>query len=124
MGIQKLEDLEIYNIALDLADWVYDVLEEFPDYEKYNVIDQLRRSSSSVAANIAEGFGRYYYKENRLFCRRARGSLLEVKHWFIFSLRRDYIQQDKYDYFEKVYRNISVKLSNYINSLGAWDNKG
>lgn len=120
----RLEDLKIYNEALDLSDWIYDLLDNFPDYEKYNVVDQLRRSSCSVAANIAEGFGRYYYKETRLFCRRARGSLLEVKHWLIFSLRRKYVSHEVFSEFENKYRNLSVKLSNYINALGEWNNNG
>lgn len=54
-----------------------------PPSEKYKRVDQLERSSSSIPANIAEGYGRFYYLENISFCRKARGSLDETKNHVI-----------------------------------------
>ncbi len=57
----------------------------FPKEEKYDLADQLRRSSKSVPANIAEGVGRYYYMDNVRFCYNARGSLDETLSHLIAS---------------------------------------
>jgi four helix bundle protein len=51
---------------------------KLPEAEKYNLTNQIIRSSRSVTANIAEGFGRYHFQENIQFCRQARGSLVET----------------------------------------------
>jgi len=64
---------------------VYAFVNNLPSSEKYNRCDQMKRSSSSVPANIAEGHGRYYYLENVAFCRKARGSLYETKNHLIAS---------------------------------------
>lgn len=58
---------------------VYRFVKLLPSSEKYKRVDQLERSSSSIPANIAEGYGRFYYLENISFCRNARGSLTETK---------------------------------------------
>ncbi len=62
---------------------VYKFTKYLPDDEKYNRVIQLKKSSSSVPSNLAEGFGRYHYQENIQFCRQARGSLDEVKNHLI-----------------------------------------
>jgi four helix bundle protein len=54
-----------------------------PKEEKFRRVDQLIRSSSSIASNIAEGFGRFHYQENIQFCRQARGSLEETRDHII-----------------------------------------
>jgi len=65
--IVDFTDLIIYQLAVDLADWIYELTAKFPEDERHNLTSQLRRSSTSVYSNIAEGFGRYHYKENKQF---------------------------------------------------------
>ena len=115
--VKDFDDLEIYRLALDLADWIYDLTTEFPTAERYNVTSQLRKAATSIGANIAEGYGRFHYKENIQFCRQARGSLSEVKYFLLFSLKRNYISMNNYEEFLKEYRNLQVKINNYINSI-------
>lgn len=79
----SFEDLEVWQKAHELMLEVYKFTKLLPAEEKYNRITQLRRSSSSVSANIAEGFGRFYWQENISFCRKARGSLEETKNHLI-----------------------------------------
>ncbi|MBI3955891.1 four helix bundle protein [Candidatus Gottesmanbacteria bacterium] len=62
---------------------VYLFVTFLPPSEKYKRVDQLERSSSSIPANIAEGYGRFYFLENISFCRNARGSLSETKNHII-----------------------------------------
>lgn len=116
--VKDFNDLNIYQLANELADFIYNITESFPREEKFNLVSQLRRAATSIGANIAEGFGRYHYKENIQFCRQARGSLLEVKHFILFSHKRNFIDQDTLDKFLKDYITLKVKLNNYINSIG------
>jgi four helix bundle protein len=116
--IKDFDDLEVYQLALELADWMYDLTAGFPEEERYNVISQLRKAATSIGANIAEGYGRFHYKENIQFSRQARGSLSETKHFMLFSKRRKYIADKEYLEFSDKYRNLQVKLNNYINSIG------
>jgi len=116
--IKDFKDLEIYKLSLELANWIYDLTAKFPDDEKYNVTSQLRRAATSIGANIAEGFGRFHYKENIQFTRQARGSLSETNHFMLFSKDRSYINEEVYKEFGDKYRNLQVKINNYINSIG------
>lgn len=121
MGSKILDftDLVIYQLAIDLADWIYELTVKFPEDEKYNLTSQVRRSSTSVYSNIAEGFGRYHFKENKQFCRVARGSLYETKAHMIFAQRRRYIEQSVLDEYLKKHTTLAIKLNNYINATGA-----
>lgn len=76
-------ELEIWRLSHEVMLDVYTFVKLLPASEKYNRINQLERSSSSIPANIAEGYGRFYYLENISFCRKARGSLAETKNHII-----------------------------------------
>ena len=84
MSIKSLETLEAWKKAKEFALRLYrEVLPLLPPEEKWNLNQQLRRSSNSIPANIAEGYGRFYYQENIRFCYNARGSLEEsLSHLF------------------------------------------
>lgn len=73
-------DLIVWQKSHDLVLKIYKLIKLLPGEEKYNLIDQIRRSSSSICANIAEGYGRFYYQDNISFCRKARGSLDETRN--------------------------------------------
>ena len=64
--ITDFHELEVYRLAENWADWIYDITENFPSEEKYGLSSQLRRAAVSIGGNIAEGFGRYFFKENKL----------------------------------------------------------
>lgn len=85
--IQKNDftSLEVWQRAHQLMLNVYRFCKLLPKSENYGRVSQLKRSISSIPANIAEGHGRYYYLENVQFCRRARGSLYESKNHLIAS---------------------------------------
>src|SRR5579872_283903 len=72
-------DLLAWQKAMDLVDEVYRVTRTFPKEEMYGLTSQMRRSSASIAYNIAEGQGRYTFREFRHFLRASRGSALEFE---------------------------------------------
>lgn len=69
-------------------------------------------------ANISEGFGRYHYKENKLFCYYARGSLYETITWLTKAINRKLIGNNKSKEIEEDLYKLTKKLNPYINSIG------
>lgn len=82
-GERGFEDLECYQLALQVLREAYRVAGLLPPEERYNLADQLRRSAVSVILNIAEGYGRYHYLDSLRFYYIARGSLEETLSGFI-----------------------------------------
>jgi len=89
------------EIWIRVAKWDY--------FSKYTIGKQLVRSADSVAANLSEGFGRFYYKEEKQFCYYSRGSLYETKTWLTKASNRKLINTEEYETFCKQIRNIGVK---------------
>ena len=116
--VNRYEDLEIYQVSVEVAIEVYRLTKKFPKEETYGIVDQLKRAVTSIGANIAEGFGRFYFKDKLVFFYHSRGSLFEVKHFLEISFRMGYItDEEKNNLFIKL-NNLSVKLNNFISSIG------
>ena len=116
--VNRYEDLEIYQVSVEVAIEVYRLTKKFPKEETYGIVDQLKRAVTSIGANIAEGFGRFYFKDKLVFFYHSRGSLFEVKHFLEISFRMGYItNEEKNSLFVKL-NNLSVKLNNFISSIG------
>ena len=92
--IGSFEDLEVWRQAIKIQRIIRETVKKFPKIERYRLEDQLIRSSRSIARNIAEGYGRYYYQENIYFCRISRGSLCEVLNDSITAFEENYISED------------------------------
>lgn len=88
---KDFEDLEAWKQAIELAVLIYKLTGDFPSNELYALTSQMRRASSSISANLAEGYGRHGYKEKLQFYKIANGSLLEVKSFCYLSKRLEYI---------------------------------
>ncbi len=82
--IRTFEDLECWNAARELRLFVArKVVPLLPREERFRLGDQLIRSARSITANIAEGYGRFHFRDNYRFCSTARGSCYEVLDHFI-----------------------------------------
>ncbi len=77
----KLEELKVYQLAMDIGERVWVVVCKWDYFAKDTVGKQLVKSVDSIAANLSEGYGRFHYKENKQFCYYSRGSLFETKTW-------------------------------------------
>jgi four helix bundle protein len=91
----------------------------FPKEEKYDLADQVRRSSKSVSANIAEGAGRFYYMDNVRFCYNARGSLDETLSHLIAARDLGYCPVPLYEDLRYQIEEIRRLLNGYISWLKA-----
>ncbi|GAP13515.1 four helix bundle protein [Longilinea arvoryzae] len=113
-----IEGLLVWRKAIDLAVYLcHDVLPTFPDYERYALANQLRRSVQSVPANIAEGYGRFYYQEAVRFCYIARGSLEETRTHLVLASRLGYINTDVFQQLDRHAVEIRSLLNGYISFL-------
>jgi four helix bundle protein len=84
-------ELEAWKAARKLRREVSAVTKNFPKFEQYQLTQQITNSSRSVSANIAEGYGRFHYKETTKHCRIARGSLDETLDHLIEACDECYI---------------------------------
>jgi four helix bundle protein len=114
----KLEELQVYNLAMDVAERIWSIVIEWDYFIKKTVGGQFVEAIDSVAANLSEGFGRYFYKENKQFCYYSRGSLFESKTWLRKSFNRKLIDEKTYLELSQELETIGVKLNNYIKSIG------
>ena len=89
-GIHSVEDLEVYKRSFDLAMRVHDLSLGFPKFELYELGSQMRRSSNSVAANLAEGWGNRHLRVYLECVTRALGELRETRHHLRMAERKDY----------------------------------
>lgn len=74
-----MEDLEIYQLALEVGEYVWKLVDKWESFPKRTVGGQFVEAADSISANIAEGYGRYFYKDRKQFCYYSRGSLMETK---------------------------------------------
>jgi four helix bundle protein len=86
-AIQSFMDLEVWQMAMALAEDCYKLTSQFPSAELYGMTSQIRRASVSAATNIAEGHGRESTASFIQFCRIAQGSLKEVQTLLLLSER-------------------------------------
>jgi four helix bundle protein len=118
MSVEGLKRLKVWNKAKDFALKIYNqVLPFLPPEEKWNLNQQLRRSSLSISANIAEGYGRFYFQDNVRFCYIARGSLEESLSHLVFALEMNFISNELYKEFEMEGEEIDKMLNGYISFL-------
>jgi len=92
--MRGFEDLECYQLARNVFREGYKIASILPGEEKYNLADQLRRASTSIILNIAEGYGRYHYLDSLRFYYIARGSIMEVLSALIACDDRNYTEME------------------------------
>ncbi len=89
--INNFYNLEAWQAGHKLVLEIYKLTLDFPKEEIYGIVSQLRRASSSITANIAEGFERYHFKDKIKFYYQARGSVAEVQNFLILAKDLGYI---------------------------------
>ena len=92
MKVKTFEELEVWQVAMQLAEMVYALQRGLPKEEVYGLGDQIRRAVVSVPSNIAEGFGRDSTADFVHFLYIARGSLFEVRTQLELARRLEYLE--------------------------------
>jgi four helix bundle protein len=114
----KLIDLEVYKVAMQIGDNIWDIVEKWDFFNKDTLGKQFVKAADSIALNIAEGFGRYFYKENKNFNYYSRGSAFECTSCIRKAVKRNLITEEENIklrfLFEKYFRLVNA----YIKSIG------
>jgi four helix bundle protein len=114
--VLRVEDLEVYKLAEELADRVWHICIHWDYFSKDTIGKQLVRSADSISANLAEGHGRYHFNDRLNFCYFARGSLQETKSWISKARRRGLMSAEDEE-IEQVIQILPKKLNAYIGSI-------
>ncbi len=119
MGSYKLDDLEVYKRSEKLSDEIWEEVTSWKDYfVKDTIGKQLVRSADSIGANIAEGYSRFHYKENKNFCYFSRGSIMETKSWLTKLKTRNIVDAGKADRLLDELTQVHKMLNSYIKFIG------
>ena len=109
----SFEKLEVWQLSRQLSKEIYIITSEFPENEKYGLINQLRRAAISISNNLVEGTARTTVTEKKRYIEIGYGSLLEVLNMLILSKDLDLINMDTLNR----YRTKIEELSNKLNAL-------
>ena len=114
-GHRGYRDLNVYSVAYHLALEIYEVTKRYPKEEKYSLIDQIRRSSRSIPANLAEAWKKRRYKKafvsKLIDC---AGEAGETEEWLDFSRDFGYIDDAQYQRFIQKYDEVNRMLYGMI----------
>lgn len=94
----KVEDLQVYKKLFQITLEVHELSLKFPKFELYELGSQIRRSSNSAPANLAEGFGN---KHTNIFTEaisRAQGEIRETIHHATLACAKNYLSQDSHNH--------------------------
>lgn len=119
----NIRELDIYNMALDFSNLIWEICITWESFAKNTIGYQLVRSVDSISANIAEGFGRFHYKENLKFCFYARGSLEETQDWLRKAYKRKLLSSDKREKIESFLSIFPQRLNDYIKKIKQYENQ-
>jgi four helix bundle protein len=115
MAEQGFEKLKVWQKAHAFMLEIHrQMIPLLPKEEKYGLSDQIRRSSKSIGANIAEGNGRFYYMDNVRFCYQAHGSLDETINHLKVAFDLGFYEKDLYEGLREQVEEIRRMLNGYI----------
>ena len=119
--VVRHQELEVYKKALEAAMQIFEITKKFPKAETYSLTDQIRRSSRSVCANLAEAWRKRRYEAafaSKLSDSEAEAA--ETQTWLEFAVRCDYLPSDTGRSLFKTYDEIISMLVSMINKSNNW----
>lgn len=119
--IKSHRELRVYQKAFENAMDIFHLSKNFPKEELYSLTDQVRRSSRSVCANIAEAFRkRKYPKAFSLKLNESEAEAAETQNWLDFALECGYLEKTVYESLDKSYQEIIGMLINMQRNPEKW----
>lgn len=117
MKAKYFEDLEIWKIARELTNKIYNITKKDMFSKDYGLVDQIRRASVLVMSNIAEGFERGTNTEFIQFLYIAKGSCGEVRCQSYIAYDQSYISKEEFNELINLTKKLSIMISNFIDYL-------
>lgn len=112
-----IENLIIYRQAERIEIFLHKFTEKFPSDEKYRMVDQVRRASNAISSNIAEGYGRYTYKEKVRYMHIARGEASELRQLIVRAYKKGYMEEKSKEFIEEKITGLAKGINGYIKFL-------
>lgn len=113
----KYEDLQVWQVSLQLVEHIYQITSHFPKEELFVLTSQIRRAAISITLNIAEGSTRQSQKDFIRFIRISIGSVVEVDAALKIAIERNYIKTKDYQEIEPLIQELYFKLIGLEKSL-------
>lgn len=121
MKIRSHKDLAVYQLAFKQAVEIHHLTKSFPLDEKYSLTDQIRRSSRSVCANLAEAYRKRRYPKNFISkLSESEAEAAEVQVWLDFALTFEYITKENHEVLYDSYEHMIAMLINMSNNPEKW----
>jgi len=111
---KSVEDLDIWQDAVQIVRQVYTLTENWPNSEKYGLTSQARRAAVSIPANISEGIGRGSHNQIAHFAKTALGSLYELDTLLYLSNDLGYTTEEKAENMRQKLTKLSKQVSSFI----------
>jgi len=124
MKVQSFEDLDVYQLAFAVQQEIFELSKQFPKEEAYSLTDQIRRSSRSIGANIAEAWRKRRYPAH--FASKltdSDGENAETQHWLRTAEACQYLDSNTVETLMEKTRQIGAKLGRMISSPENWQPK-
>ena len=119
--ITRHTDLKVYRRAFDAAMEIFRLSREFPKEETYSLTDQIRRSSRSVSANVAEGWRKRRYEKSFVSkFNDSEGEAAETQSWLQFAVECEYLDAEKCRELYQAYDEIIAMLVSIQNNPDKW----
>lgn len=121
MIVHRFEDLEVYQQALGIQREVFILSKSFPNEERYSLTDQIRRSSRSVGANIAEAWHKRRYPAH--FASKltdADAENAETRHWLQTGFDCEYLTREQFEHLTERSLLVGAKLGHMIQNADKW----
>ena len=117
MALSGYQELTVWKQAYEMTLSIYGVTREFPKDETYGLVSQMRRASTSIIANIAEGYGKKHLKEYIQFISISIGSCNELEVYLCLSKDLGYLKRSDYEKLRTIHESVSKMLQSLRRSL-------
>lgn len=114
--MKEIVELNVYNLAEELSDMIWSDYDNWSIKTQNTMGYQIIRAADSIAANLAEGYGRFTPADRKRFYLYARGSFEETKAWLRKALRRKVIDSSSVDSYKQIVDQLGPKLNAFIKS--------
>ncbi len=119
MARSQFENLQVYQLAEQLADEIWNIVIALDAFAKDTIGKQVVKAADSIGANIAEGCGHGSFQDNRLFIRIARGSLNETQHFLRRLYKRQLLSGRQVARIKPLIDELAPRLNAYLRSIGS-----
>lgn len=123
MDFDSIDNLELYKDAESISDEAWIIFNSLSKNFQYHIGNQFLDAADSIGANIAEGYGRYHFRESINFNNFARGSALETRYWLNRLFKRGFIDEATYSKSKELIRSCIARINGYNNYLRKQLNK-